>query len=138
MPRSNPLRHAREAWGQVHNPFPAAAIGGEDLTNGAAPYDGEVLGEDREQFLEKIIVNAVLRPGREFGYLWSQGRKDDTGYGKTRLMLETRRELNRDFGAGLVKEYDPLSDTAIAAVWASMKTTGITGIYPLLFDAIVD
>jgi hypothetical protein len=136
MPRKSPLRHAREAWGQDRNPFPPAAIAGEDCAD--APYDGEVLADDRDRFIEKLIVKAVLPPGREFGYLWSLGRRDDTGFGKTRLMLQTARELNQDLGEAIVKEYGLPGGTTIAAVWASMKTTGVTGIYPLLFNTIVD
>lgn len=136
MPTRNPLKHAKEAWGQERNPYPAAAIAGEDSAD--APYDANVMEDDRQKFIEKLIVKPTLPPGREFGYLWSQGPKDDTGYGKTRLMLETRRELNRDFGKALANEYGLAKGTSIAAVWASMKTTGVSGIYPLLFNAIVD
>src|SRR6267378_3038575 len=136
MPKRNPLKHAKEAWGQDHNPYPAAAIAGEDSMN--EPYDADVIGEDRQQFIEKLIIKPILPPGREFGYLWSQGRKDDTGFGKTRLMMETRRELNLDFGEALAREYGLPKGTSMGAVWASMKTTGVSGIYPLLFNTIVD
>src|SRR5438552_6461931 len=136
MQKTNPLKHAKEAWGQDHNPFPPAAIAGEDSQG--APYDSQLLAEDRDHFIQKLIVKGVLPPGREFSYLWSEGRKDDTGYGKTRLMLETRRELNQDFGQAVAADYSLPKATKIAAVWASMKTTGVTGIYPLLFNAVVD
>jgi hypothetical protein len=136
MKKKNPLQHAREAWGQDHNPFPAAAIAEESSQDD--PYDGDILAEDRDRFIEKLIVKAVLPPGREFGYLWSQGRTADTGYGKTRLMLETKKALNRDFGHSVAHDYGLREGTKMAAVWASMKTIGITGIYPLLFNAIVD
>ena len=128
------LKHMREAWGLSQNPFPPSAIGGEDSMN--APYSGAVLTEDRDQFIEKLIVKAALPPGREFGYLWSQGRRDDTGYGKTTLMLHTARELNTDFGQAIIKEFDLPSDMLMAGVWASMKLTGVTGIYALLFETI--
>jgi hypothetical protein len=136
MPRNDPLKHAREAWGQERNPYPAAAIAGENSTD--QPYDAQVLEKDREQFIEKLIVKAAVAPGREFGYLWSLGRRNDTGYGKTRLMLETRKELNADLGEQIVKEYGAPKGTKLGAVWASMKTTGVSGIYPLLFNTIVD
>lgn len=129
------LRHMREAWGLSHNPFPPAAIGGEDSMN--APYSDAILNEDRDQFIEKLIVKAALPPGREFGYLWSQGRRDDTGFGKTTLMLHTARELNFDFGRTIIDEYGLPSEMSMAGVWASMKLTGVTGIYALLFETIV-
>lgn len=136
MQRKNPIKHAKEAWGQDGNPFPSSAIGGEDSAD--APYDSEILAKDRDQFIQKLIVKAAMPPGREFGFLWSQGQLDDTGFGKTRLMMVTRSELNRDFGKAIAEEYGLPNNTTIAGVWASMKTTGITGIYPLLFNAIVD
>ena len=130
------LRHLKEAWGLDHNPFPSTAIEAE--TSGDVPYNETVLGSDRDIFLEKLIVKAVLPPGREFGYLWSQGRKDDTGFGKTTLMRHTARELNADFGHGISATFDLPSKVTMAGVWASMKHTGVTGIYPLLFNTIVD
>lgn len=136
MPRKDPLKHARETWGQERNPYPAAAIAGEHCTD--QPYDAQVLGKDRDQFIEKMIVKAAVPPGREFGYLWSLGRRNDTGYGKTRLMMETRNELNADLGEQIGKEYGVPKGTKLAAVWASMKTTGVSGIYPLLFNTITD
>ena len=129
------LRHMREAWGLSQNPFPPAAIGGEDSMD--APYSDAIMTDDRDQFVEKLIVKAALPPGREFGYLWSQGRRDDTGFGKTTLMLRLARELNSDFGQALVAEYGLPADMSMAGVWASMKLTGVTGIYALLFETIV-
>ncbi len=128
------IKHLREAWGLDHNPFPPAAIGGENSMG--APYSQEILGNDRDQFFEKLIVKAALPPGREFGYLWSQGQLDDTGFGKTTLMLHTARELNKDFGAAVIAQHGLPNDTQMAGVWASMKVTGVTGIYALLFNTI--
>jgi hypothetical protein len=128
------LKHIREAWGLRQNPFPAAAIAGEDSMN--APYNANILATDRDQFVEKLIVKAALPPGREFGYLWSQGRRDDTGFGKTTMMLHTAEELNVDFGQTIISEYDLPATMTMAGVWASMGMTGVTGIYPLLFNAI--
>jgi hypothetical protein len=125
----------REAWGLDHNPFPAGAIAGEDSDN--APYDPDLLVSDHNLFVEKLIVKAILPPGREFGYLWSQGRRDDTGFGKTTIMLRAARDINSDFGAAIASKYELLDSPSIAAVWASMKTTGVTGIYALLFNTIV-
>ena len=130
------LRHLKEAWGLDYNPFPSTAIEAE--TSGDVPYNETVLGSDRDTFLEKLIVKAVLPPGREFGYLWSQGRKDDTGFGKTTLMRHTARELNSDFGQGISTTFELPCTVTMAGVWASMKHTGVTGIYPLLFNTIVD
>ena len=128
------IKHLREAWGLDHNPFPPAAIGGENSMD--APYSNEILGNDRAQFIEKLIVKAALPPGREFGYLWSQGQRDDTGFGKTTLMLHTARELNFDFGGGIIAQHGLPDDAQMAGVWASMKLTGVTGIYALLFNTI--
>lgn len=129
------LRHMREAWGLHHNPFPAGAIAGEDSMD--SPYNSDIVATDHDLFMEKLIVKAALPPGREFGYLWSQGRHDDTGFGKTTLMLRTALELNSDFGRAVATEFGLPEGTMIAAVWASMKTTGVTSIYALLFNSII-
>lgn len=129
------LKHMREAWGIRSNPFPAGAIGGED--DSSSPYNSDILASDREKFIEKLIVKAALPPGREFGYLWSQGRRDDTGFGKTTLMRRTASEINADFGKNIVSQFGLPPEITLAGVWASMKRTGVTGIYPLLFNAIV-
>jgi len=129
------LKHLREAWGLDHNPFPAAAIGGEDSMD--APYNADLLASDHDLVREKLIAKAVLPPGREFGYLWSQGRRDDTGFGKTTMMMRTARELNTDFGKSILSEYGLPDGITMAGVWASMKLTGVTGIYALLFNTIV-
>jgi len=129
------LKHMREAWGLHHNPFPAGAIAGEDSMN--SPYNSDIVSADHDLFMEKLIVKAVLPPGREFGYLWSQGRHDDTGFGKTTIMLRAALELNADFGEAVAAEFGLPEGTKIAAVWASMKTTGVTGIYALLFNSMI-
>jgi hypothetical protein len=64
VPRKNLLRHAKEAWGQEGNPFPATAMAGEDSTD--ASYDRQVLANEHEQFIEKLMVNTTLPPSREF------------------------------------------------------------------------
>lgn len=129
------LKHIREAWGLDHNPFPAGAIAGEDSMN--SPYNSDIVSGDHDLFMEKLIVKAVLPPGREFGYLWSQGRHDDTGFGKTTIMLRSALELNSDFGRAVTAGFGLPEGTTIAAVWASMKTTGVTGIYALLFNSMI-
>jgi hypothetical protein len=53
-------------------------------------------------------------------------------------MLRTGSELKADFGAQIAEGYGLPAGTKLAAGWSSMKTTRITGIYPLLFNTIVD
>jgi hypothetical protein len=64
VPRKNPLKHAKGASRQEGNPFPATAIAGEDSTD--VPYDRQVLANEHEQFIEKLMVKAALPSGREF------------------------------------------------------------------------
>ncbi len=130
------LKHMREAWGITNNPFPPAAIGGEDSST--APYNDTILAEDHDLFLEKLIIKAALPPGREFGYLWSQGKRDDTGFGKTTLMRKVSRELNADLGKSLVDQFSLPKTLTMAAIWSSMTTTGVTGIYALLFNVLTE
>src|SRR5437879_11737379 len=96
MPKTDPLKHAKEAWGQEHNPFPPASIAGEESQD--APYDSQLLEEDRDQFIQKLIVKGILPPGREFGYLWSEAPNAAPGDGQPRLMPAPRKEPDRDCG----------------------------------------
>ena len=54
------------------------------------------------EFRRKLIRGGV-RGGQAIGFLWSQGVRADTGFGKTTLMQEIAREINKDLGAELWK-----------------------------------
>ena len=84
--------HMEEAWKLDQNPFPAEAIRVE-----AQPYSPGVFTEEADEFRRKLIRGAV-QGNVNIGFLWSQGIRADTGFGKTTLMQEITKEINRDLG----------------------------------------
>lgn len=126
--------YMQEAWGIETNPFPSEAI-----HQGNEPYSSEVFSEEQEQFFGKLIYGAVM-DRRGFGYLWSKGPAgDDTGFGKTALLKNGAKMINADFGETVLAEAgmrsDRIREHATIAAYASLTTTDVTGIYPILFAA---
>jgi len=128
--------HMEEAWKLEKNPFPAEAI---RIQNGAQPYSESVFPEETLEFRKKLIRGGV-RGGQAIGFLWSKGQRADTGFGKTTLMQEVAREINTDLGrvtlekAGAKKAAQP----PIAAAFSNLNNLNATGLYPVLFNAVVD
>src|SRR5689334_16893866 len=86
--------HMEEAWKLERNPFPAEAI---RIQNAEQPYSADVFLHETNQFRKKFIRTS-LHGGQAINFLWSQGMRADTGFGKTTLMQEIAREINRDLG----------------------------------------
>ena len=133
---SDVFDHMEEAWKLEKNPFPAEAI---RIQNAAQPYSESVFPEETNEFRKKLIRGGV-RGGQAIGFLWSKGLRSDTGFGKTTLMQEVAREINTDLGgatlerAGAKKAAQP----PIAATFSNLNNLNATGLYPVLFNAIVD
>jgi hypothetical protein len=66
--------------------------------NAEEPYSPDVFSEEENAFRRKFIRGGV-RAGPAIGFLWSQGVRADTGFGKTTLMQELAKEINSDLGA---------------------------------------
>ena len=131
---TSPYEHMEEAWGLEQNPFPHSAISG----GWTDPYSSGVFPDEEAEFFQKTVRGA-LQGSRQVGFLWSKGPGGDTGYGKTALMRESVRKINTDFGeqvqaaTGLrVKRIVP-----IAAGFSELNTMNRTGLYPVLFNAVV-
>jgi hypothetical protein len=128
--------HMEEAWKLEKNPFPAEAI---RVQNAEQPYSESVFPEETKEFRRKFIRGGI-RGGQAIGFLWSQGVRADTGFGKTTLMQEVSREINKDLGtetlekAGAKKAGQP----AIAAAFSNLNNLNATGLYPVLFNAVID
>ena len=133
---SDVFDHMEEAWKLEKNPFPAEAI---RIQNVAQPYSESVFPEETNEFRRKLIRGGV-RGGQAIGFLWSKGQRADTGFGKTTLLQEVAREINTDFGnatlekAGAKKAARP----PIAATFSNLNNLNATGLYPVLFNAVVD
>ncbi len=115
--------------------FPAEAI---RIQNAEQPYSESVFPEETKEFRG---IHSRRRSRRQaIGFLWSQGVRADTGFGKTTLMQEIAREINNDLGtttlekAGAKKAASP----PIAAAFSNLNNLNATGLYPVLFNAVID
>ena len=128
------LDHMEEAWSLDCNPFPAEAIHNQD-----SPYSPTVFDEEAEEFRRKLIRGAV-RGNMNVGFLWSQGAHADTGFGKTTLMRETAKEINHDLGTGTLTKAGlrPERQVPIAAAFSNLNNLNASGLYPVLFNAVID
>jgi hypothetical protein len=135
MPR-NVFDHMEEAWKLDRNPFPAEAI---RIQNAEQPYSESVFPEETKEFRRKLIRGGV-RGGQAIGFLWSQGVRADTGFGKTTLMQEIAREINKDLGAGTLGKAGAkkAAQPPIAAAFSNLNNLNATGLYPVLFNAVID
>lgn len=131
---TSPYQHMEEAWGLEQNPFPHSAISGGWMD----PYSPEVFPDEEAEFFEKTVRGA-LQGNRQIGFLWSKGPGGDTGYGKTALMRESVRKINTDFGRQVEAATGIRDDRIlpIAAGFSELNTMNRTGLYPVLFNAVV-
>jgi hypothetical protein len=127
--------HMEEAWKLDRNPFPAEAI---RVQNAEQPYSESVFPQETTEFRRKFIRGGI-RGGQAIGFLWSQGLRADTGFGKTTLMQEVAHEINRDLGVEtLEKAGAKKTGQAIAAAFSNLNNLNATGLYPVLFNAVID
>jgi hypothetical protein len=128
--------HMEEAWKLEKNPFPAEAI---RVQNADQPYSESVFPEETNEFRRKFIRGGI-RGGQAIGFLWSQGTRADTGFGKTTLMQEVAREINKDLGAETLEKAGARrpGQPAIAAAFSNLNNLNATGLYPVLFNAVID
>jgi hypothetical protein len=84
-------------YGLLRNPFPGNGTYGEDSQ---LVYVPEMFGAQRKEFLRKFIL-APLENGQPLiGAVWSvvPGDPEARGFGKSTLMGEEAKLINRDFG----------------------------------------
>ena len=126
--------HMEEAWSLEANPFPAEAIHAQD-----SPYSPTVFGEETQEFRRKLIRGSV-RGNVNVGFLWSQGTHADTGFGKTTLMREITKEINHDLGVDTLTKAGIRADrqAPIAAAFSNLNNLNASGLYPVLFNAVID
>ena len=128
------LDHMEEAWNLDDNPFPAEAIHIENT-----PYCPTVFEEESQEFRRKLIRGSV-GGSVNVGFLWSQGKQADTGFGKTTLMREITKEINRDLGIDTLAKAGvrPEKRALIAAAYSNLNNLNASGLYPVLFNAVLD
>ena len=130
------LDHMEEAWKLERNPFPSAAIRRQNVRE---PYSPDVFSDEESAFRRKFIRGGI-RGGLAIGFLWSQGLHDDTGFGKTTLMQELAKEINSDLGATTLEKAGEKKaiKLPIAAAFSNLNSLNATGLYPVLFNAVID
>src|SRR5256885_9598547 len=117
---SDVFDHMEEAWKLDGNPFPAEAI---RVQNKEQPYSESVFPEETKEFRRKLIRGGI-RGGQAIGFLWSQGHRADTGFGKTTLMQEVAREINNDLGTATLEKAGAkkaAAQTPIAAAFSNLN-----------------
>ena len=131
---TSPYQHIEETWGLDQNPFPHSAISG----GWTDPYSSDVFPDEEAEFFQKTVRGA-LQGNRQVGFLWSKGPGGDTGYGKTALMRESVRKINADLGRQVEAATGMRDDriVPIAAGFSELNTMNRTGLYPVLFNAVV-
>ncbi len=131
---TSPYQHIEETWGLDQNPFPHSAISGR----GGDPYSSDVFPEEEADFFGKTVRGA-LQGSRQMGFLWSKGPGGDTGYGKTALMRESVRKINTDFGRRVEAATGMRENriVPIVAGFSELNTMNRTGLYPVLFNAVI-
>ena len=123
-----------EAWGLTGNPFPQSAISG----GWTDPYSSEVFPAEEREFFQKTVRGA-LQGRKQIGFLWSKGPGGDTGYGKTALMRASVSKINADFGREVEATMGMRDEqiVPIAAGFSELNTMNRTGLYPVLFNAVI-
>ena len=125
----------QEAWGIERNPFPAEAI-----NQGDEPYNPDVFPDELQKLYSRLIYGGAM-DRRGFSFLWSKGaNNEDTGMGKTAMLRQSAKEMNRDFGETVLTEAGinsaRLNEHRAMAAYASFNTTTVTGVYPIFFAAV--
>jgi hypothetical protein len=72
-------------------------------------YVREMYGKQLNEFHEKFFVDPLERePHQTIGAVWSShsGESEGRGFGKSEMMGEESRQLNRDFGAEVLARFD--------------------------------
>jgi hypothetical protein len=125
-----------EAWKSDGNPFPPEGI---RRLGKKEPFSPNVFPDETADFKRKLVRGAI-QGQRSVGFLWSRGRGGDTGYGKTTLLEETALEINADLGQKVLLDsgMKPQRLVPIAATYANLNNLDAAGLYPVLFQAVVD
>ncbi len=127
--------HIEEAWSLDQNPFPQAGISAGD-----EPWSPDVYPTETADFQQKVVRGA-LQGNRQMSFLWSKGPGGDTGYGKTRLMRHLVAEINKpDWGESvqIATGMKPERTRRVAAGFSELNTNLRTGLYPVIFNAVLD
>jgi hypothetical protein len=121
----------KSKWGLKGNPFPIKGTYAED---NQVVYIPEIFGTQRKEFLKKF-VKAPLESGQPLlGAVWSVVPNDPKarGFGKSTLMGEEAKRINKDFGLKTLVDLGVPEDDArknpVLASYVSFNTKANEGI----------
>src|SRR4051794_25497006 len=123
------------AWGMRRNSLPITATGAD-----GQPFDDGAFEVEIAEFVDRVIIGG-LTPSAQLAYLYSHNDLggEDTGFGKTRMMLRLRTAINEDLGQsildGLVDDDERIR---FGAAYATFDDNLRTGYYPVLVRAVND
>lgn len=134
MTITDPFTHLEQAWRLEGNPFPSEAISKKEME----PY-ADVFSAETISFYRKLIRGGLVND-LHMGFLWSQGIRSDTGFGKTRLMRHARVEINRDLGGRVLEQagLPAARRTKLAAAYTNLNNLNASSLYQVAFNAVVD
>lgn len=123
--------HLDTKYGLKKNPFPGNGTYGEDSQ---LVYVPEMFGDQRKEFLRKFILSPLESGQPLIGAVWSVFPGDPVarGFGKSTLMGEEAKLINRDFGRTTlaylgVTEEDALANPILCS-YVSFNTKAQGGI----------
>ena len=130
------LLNKYKMYGLTENPFPAQVYGDSGV------YLDDVVADELSAFREKLVVGSLAEK-RPMSFLWSLGEYgNDTGFGKTAMLLRIKREINSDWGQGALLEVGVSEEEAdanpICVVYGCFKAREVTNFYAGLFSAVLD
>lgn len=118
-------------YGLKGNPFPSLATYGEDI---GIVYVPEMFGVQWHEFLRKFILGPLENRQPLIGAVWSVAHGDPAarGFGKSTLMAEEAKRINRDFGKSTllslgISEEDTQANPVLAG-YVSFNVRGYGGI----------
>src|ERR1051325_6489894 len=125
-----------EEWG-----FEQFPIQSDGIRRPLDPVSREASAREFDEFERKFILGG-LKGALTYGYTWSVPEPNlppestGTGYGKTTVMEETEKRINKDFGNELISRFKLRHKPAIVAAYTCLDNEDTRGLYALLFSAV--
>ncbi len=132
-----------DVFGLRENPFKSSHIYNVDKPDVFVP---EMYGEQLEEFHRKFFLLPLGKESNKqvIGALWSSHQGDDIGkgFGKSMLMAEESRRINRDFGRAMLEfaeigEQDIEENPILSGYCTFDQSKGVKSFPAALLDAVI-